>query len=91
MPVDQVAHHIVIATGSLQLQTQAGHFSAPLPGQVWTLEELWSLCGLEAGTTAASPIAARGAPAAGEREPCSAELRPETACFRVMKEPTAKL
>ena len=89
--LDHVAHKLGIATGTLQLRTQAGHFSDTMPGQVWTLEELRLLCGSTAGTTAASPIAARGAPAEREREPCSAGLSLEKACYKVMSEPKAQL
>ena len=76
VPPDSVASHTGIAIGSLQLQTQAAHFSATMPGAVWTLEELQALCGPTAGTTADSPIVVRPAPSTGEREPCSAELTP---------------
>ena len=83
VPLDHVARHLGIATGSLELQTQPEHSSATLPGAVWPLTELRSLCGLSAGTTADNPIVVRETPAAGEREPCSAELSPNRACFRV--------
>ena len=87
VPLDSVVHHLGVATGSLQLQTRAGHFSATAPGESWTLGDLRFLCGPTAGTTAGSPIVVRPAPSAGEPEPWSAELNLAKACFRVITSP----
>ena len=73
--LDSVASLTGVAVGRLQLQSEAGRFVAVHPGQVLTLEELRTLCGPTAGTTDGSPIVVCPAPSAGEREPCSAELR----------------
>ena len=74
VPLDSAAFHHGVATGSLQLQTQAAHFSTRQPSEDCTLEELLSLCGPTAGTTVDSPIVVRPAPSAGERQRCSAEV-----------------
>ena len=91
LPLDHVASYLGFIAGSLQLQTRAAHFSGIVPGQVWTWKDLQSLCGPTAGTTAVSPIVVKGRPATGEREPCSAELSRDRACFRVKQRCRQKL
>ena len=83
LPLDSVAHHLGVATGSLQLRTRAGHFSATAPGELWTLEDLRFLCGPTAGTTAGSPIVVWPAPSAGEPEPWGETVH-ECCCMHAM-------